>query len=48
MEAEEGDGCLPAWEGARGTVQKGMIPTLMTSPDTIGVVVGEEHNKKEG
>ena len=39
MEAKEGDGCLPTWKGARGTVQKGMSPTIMTSPDTIGVMV---------
>ena len=42
MEATEGDGILPSWKGARGVVQKGMIPTIMTNPDTIGVVVNEE------
>lgn len=41
MEAEEGDGVLPTWTGARGVVQKGSIPTLLTTPDTIGVVVGD-------
>lgn len=39
MEAHAGDGVLPTWKGARGTVQPGMIPTILTSPDTIGVVV---------
>lgn len=47
MEAKEGDGCLPTWNGARGTVQDGMIPTLMTSPDTIGVVVEDEDDEGE-
>ena len=39
MEAHAGDGVLPSWKGARGTVQPGMVPTILTSPDTIGVVV---------
>lgn len=39
MKAYEGDGVIPSWKGARGTVQRGGIPTLMTSPETIGVVV---------
>lgn len=42
MEAEEGDGILPHWKGARGTVQKGMIPTLLTSAEHIGVVCYEK------
>lgn len=42
MEAREGDGVLPSWKGARGTVQGGVIPTLLTSPDTIGVVVNDD------
>ena len=50
MEAYEGDGVIPSWKGARGTVQRGGIPTLMTSPDTIGVVVlgnyGNGHHAK--
>lgn len=46
MEAHDGDGVLPNWNGARGTVQKGMIPTLMTSPDTIGVVVSDDDDEK--
>lgn len=39
MIAKAGDGMLPSWKGARGTVQTGGCPTIMTSPDTIGVVV---------
>lgn len=39
MEAKDGDGVLPTWKGARGTVQDGMSPTLLTDPDTIGVVL---------
>ena len=42
MEAHEGDGVLPTWTGARGTVQEGMVPTILTSPDTIGVVVKDD------
>lgn len=42
MEAHEGDGVLPNWKGARGTVQAGGCPTILTSPDTIGVVVKDE------
>ena len=42
MEAREGDGVLPNWKGARGTVQTGGCPTILTSPDTIGVVVKDE------
>lgn len=42
MEAYEGDGVIPNWKGARGTVQGGIIPTLLTSPDTIGVVVDDK------
>lgn len=42
MEAREGDGVIPSWKGARGTVQRGTIPTLLTSPETIGVVVGDD------
>lgn len=42
MEAEEGDGILPHWKGARGTVQKGMIPTLLTNAEHIGVVCYEK------
>lgn len=41
MEAYEGDGVIPSWKGARGVVQGGAIPTLLTSPDTIGVVVND-------
>lgn len=46
MEAYEGDGVLPSWKGARGTVQRGGIPTLMTSPDTIGVVVLDDRKDR--
>lgn len=42
MEAREGDGVLPAWKGARGTVQGGVIHTLLTSPDTLGVVTRDD------
>lgn len=42
MEAHPGDGILPSWKGARGTVQAGGCPTIMTTPDTIGVVVKDE------
>jgi len=42
MEAYEGDGVLPHWKGARGTVQRGGIPTLLTQPDGIGVVVSDD------
>ena len=42
MEAHSGDGILPSWKGARGTVQAGGCPTIMTTPDTIGVVVKDE------
>lgn len=42
MEATVGDGILPNWKGARGTVQKGKSPTILTSPDTIGVVVKDD------
>lgn len=45
MEAKEGDGVLPTWKGARGTVQGGSSPTIMTSPDTIGVVVKGNDDK---
>lgn len=40
--AGEGDGCLPTWKGARGTVQKGMSPTLLTDGNTVGVVTIEK------
>lgn len=40
LEAEDGDGVyISNIDKKRGTVQKGMIPTLKTSPD-IGVVLG--------
>lgn len=39
MEAFPGDGILPKWKGARGTVQRGGCPTILTSPDTIAIVV---------
>ena len=42
MEAHEGDGVLPSWKGARGTVQEGGVSTILTSPETIGVVVKDE------
>ena len=42
MEAHEGDGVLPTWKGARGTVQGGATPTILTSPETIGVVVKDD------
>ena len=29
-------------EQARGVVQKGSVPTILTSPETIGVVVADE------
>ena len=35
MEAREGDGILPTWKGARGTVQPGGCPTIMCTPDTV-------------
>lgn len=41
MEAKDGDGCLPSWNGARGTVQEGGSPTILTDPNTIGVVTDE-------
>ena len=40
--ATEGDGVLPTWKGARGTVQKQSCPTIMTDGNTIGVVVRKE------
>ena len=43
MEAYEGDGVIPQWKGARGVVQKGSIPTLLTSPEPIGVVVKDDN-----
>lgn len=46
MEAYEGDGVLPTWKNARGTVQRGKIPTLLTSPDTIGLVVMDDRNSR--
>lgn len=45
MEAREGDGVIPSWKGARGTVQRGIIPTLLTSPETIGVVVKDDEHE---
>lgn len=45
--ATEGDGVLPTWKGARGTVQKQSCPTIMTDGNTIGVVVRKE-NKDDG
>lgn len=45
--AQEGDGVLPTWKGARGTVQKQSCPTIMTDGNTIGVVVRKE-SKDEG
>ena len=47
MEAREGDGVLPNWKGARGTVQTGGCPTILTSPDTIGVIVEDERDKTD-
>lgn len=41
MEAEEGDGVIPSWKGARGVVQKKSIPTLLTDDSTVGVVVSK-------
>lgn len=45
--AHEGDGVLPTWKGARGTVQKQSCPTIMTDGNTIGVVVRKE-SKDDG
>lgn len=45
--ATEGDGVLPTWKGARGTVQKQSCPTIMTDGNTIGVVVRKE-SKDDG
>lgn len=45
--AIEGDGVLPTWKGAMGTVQKQSCPTIMTDGNTIGVVVRKE-NKDDG
>lgn len=45
--ATEGDGVLPTWRGARGTVQKQSCPTIMTDGNTIGVVVRKE-SKDDG
>ena len=45
--AIEGDGVLPTWKGARGTVQKQSCPTIMTDGNTIGVVVRKE-SKDDG
>lgn len=42
MEANLYDGVLPTWKGARGTVQRGGVSTILTSPETIGVVVKDE------
>lgn len=40
LEAEEGDGLEMQFVGrARGTVKKGLAPTLLTSGDTVGVAV---------
>lgn len=45
--ATEGDGVLPTWKGARGTVQKQSCPTIMTDGNTIGVVVRKESKDDE-
>ena len=42
MEAEEGDGVIPSWKGARGVVQKKSIPTLLTDDSTVGVVASKQ------
>ena len=47
MEAHEGDGVLPSWKGARGTVQEGGVSTILTSPETIGVVVKDERDQTD-
>ena len=43
--AHEGDGVLPTWKNARGTVQKDSSPTLMTTNDHIGVVVKDGQDR---
>lgn len=45
MEAYPGDGILPNWKGARGTVQRGGCPTILTSPDTIAIVVEKKDDE---
>ena len=42
MEAHEGDGVIHSWKGARGVVQDGSMPTLLTSCEKYGVVVKDE------
>lgn len=46
MEAHEGDGVIHSWKGARGVVQDGSMPTLLTSCEKYGVVVKDEEQKR--
>lgn len=42
LEAKEGDGMWHSWEGARGAVQKGCSPTILTSGGELGVATFKE------